>query len=136
MTGRKIWLYTDSLLRFGRALLASPDGTAALDDTHPHRVDPWQDDGPWRGDVPKALRRSGFIDACDCVERSRSKPRKASLHRRWRVVDRWGLERFLPTLEAWLAENPMPEELIDEQPKRLTRQRQFDFAGNATSPGA
>lgn len=136
MSSLKIWLCKDSMLRFGRALLASPDGTASMDDTHPNRVEPWPDDGPWRGDIPKAFRRAGFVVRDADTENSVAKPRKASLNRRWRVVDRRGLERFLETLEAWLAENPMPEESPDKQPTRLTRQRQFEFATSATSPGA
>ena len=69
------------------ALLASPDGTATIDDSTADLSEQFKDGGRWRGTVTRSLAMRRII-AVDSVTRSDRPSRHRGFVTRWRLRDR------------------------------------------------
>lgn len=89
-----------------RALLASPDGTATIDDATPDLAIEFGCGGKWRGSVCLALAHAGQIVRVG-VELSKRPSRHRGYVTRWRLVNRSKarllLSNLLITLDAKLS---------------------------------
>ena len=70
-----------------RALLASPDGTATIDDATDDLAAAYRDGGRWRGSVSRSLATAGITERAG-VEQSDRPSRHRGYVARWRLVDR------------------------------------------------
>ena len=69
------------------ALLASPDGTATIDDATADLTEQFADGGRWRGSVTRSLAMRRII-AADSVDKSDRPSRHRGYVTRWRLRDR------------------------------------------------
>jgi len=82
-----------------RALLASPDGTATIDDATDDLAAEYRDGGRWRGSVSRSLATAGITERAS-VEQSDRPSRHRGYITRWRLVDRRRASLMLAGLVA------------------------------------
>lgn len=87
---------------FLRALLASVDGTATLDDATGDLSQRFTDGGRWRGTVCRSLAVAKITEAVGVVKSDRPSRHRGYLTR-WRLIDRSKAQREIEKLTAWLS---------------------------------
>ncbi|MFO0885918.1 MAG: hypothetical protein U0894_17325 [Pirellulales bacterium] len=115
----KCLLVAKGQLAFLEALLRSPDGTATIDDATDDLSKKFDDDGKWRGSIPRSLATRGIIEKAGYATSCRPS-RHACPTTRWRLKDRAKAEAMAKELrEAFQAIAASKE----------PRQRQLDMGG-------
>ncbi len=86
------------------ALLRSPDGTATIDDATSiyELAHPFDDDGKWRGSVPRVLSSRGIIVPAGLATSCRPSRHGGDV-KRWRLVDRAKAEALAEAIRSDLA---------------------------------
>jgi len=82
-----------------RALLASPDGTATIDDATADLAASYRDGGKWRGNVCRSLATARIVERVG-VEKSERPSRHRGYVARWGLIDRRKATLLLTALVA------------------------------------